>query len=257
MASNSASRFVYNRPQSDVTYPITPRTITRHITPTQYEYIQALIACHLTINIPPLNLYYNPFINCNLYLLSEDGVHLTPFGYKVISAVARRQITQTLQGIYPSIPMEVKPLLPIISQRILDIFRPVRFVKESSQPSSSSSSSSASSTGPPPPNPPPSSEDEVQLLTPSHFTGSIISLPLHLLKPSKMATPSSLTNSEEDLLLMSPSASNWDLSLPKPLHTHPSATTNPPQMLTAENLLLGPSTLDIPIHTSPQTSSPA
>ncbi|CAL4091978.1 unnamed protein product, partial [Meganyctiphanes norvegica] len=61
----------------------------------------------------------------------------------------------------------------------------------------------------------------------------------------------------EDLLLMSPSASNWDLSLPKPLHTHPSATTNPPQMLTAENLLLGPSTLDIPIHTSPQTLHPS
>ncbi|CAL4112295.1 unnamed protein product [Meganyctiphanes norvegica] len=66
-----------------------------------------------------------------------------------------------------------------------------------------------------------------------------------------MVIPTSPTTSEEEYLLRSPTASNMNLSLPKPLHTHPS-TTNPPQPLTVENLLLGPSTLDITIHTPPQ-----
>ena len=33
--------------------PISPCTTTPNISPTKYEYIQALIACHLTLNIPP------------------------------------------------------------------------------------------------------------------------------------------------------------------------------------------------------------
>ncbi|CAL4165793.1 unnamed protein product [Meganyctiphanes norvegica] len=109
-------------------------------------------------------------------------------------------------------------------------FIPVPFITAKYGDSSSSESESSY-----PATPPPSEAGEPILLPPGHFTGSIISLPMHLLEPTKMGQPPSLTSSQEDLLLRSPTTSSHSLALPPPLKA-PHTITNPPPTEELENL---------------------
>ncbi|CAL4172028.1 unnamed protein product, partial [Meganyctiphanes norvegica] len=111
-------------------------------------------------------------------------------------------------------------------------FIPVPFIPATYRDSPSSESESST-----PATPPPSEEDEPILLPPGHFTGSIISLPQHLLQPTKMGQPPSLTSSQEDLLLRSPTTSSNSLALPPPLRVPPTITNSPkPPTEELENL---------------------